>query len=213
MGQTASDALRSHTGELPDGETHVIMALSGPHSTGIHSKLLSLLGGSATLRSMRTMFVHGAVTLLVVVTVSDLEPIKQVSFAARELGLDTEYELLDARSPDEPLPVVPEDEKTNDADTLPPDVVDPLDDKHKYRFRHVLTVLTTTPYIPTELFYDIAAKLAAHNASVRVLHRLSEDSDTHRVIEYEVACDFSISSSKFTELARELRAVAAAHQR
>ena len=95
FGETPSDILNA---SASSGTTSVLIALSGKHVQRAQADLLQSLAARATLRSIRTVLVHGTLTVLLVVDTSDLEPIKQVVFVARSLQLDAQYKLLPAQS-------------------------------------------------------------------------------------------------------------------
>lgn len=187
--------------------------------------MLAVLGGHAHLRSMRMLHVHGALTLLCVAAAADLEPIKQVAFEARALGLDAEYEVLPAALVRNDAVVEAAgghnggDDDGDDASdsgvlaaatAAAPDS-DPLEDKSGGGIL-VCTLLCGTPTVPTPLYAGLTRVLSEAECNIAQLQRLSDESDAQAVVEFVFSSTFSTDSPAFHELSRKLRAVAAAHQ-
>jgi phosphoserine phosphatase len=88
---------------MPKSEKRVLVTVAGPDAPGITAKLTGIIAGAgAQLRDIEQVVVQGQLTLCLVVGVDEVQGhgspvVKDLLFAAKELRLDLDFEVLEEK--------------------------------------------------------------------------------------------------------------------
>ncbi|MBI1947829.1 MAG: phosphoserine phosphatase SerB [Deltaproteobacteria bacterium] len=140
------------TGPAAAPTRRVLVTVAGPDAPGITANLTGIVArGEALLLDIEQVVVQGQLLLVLLVGVSD-EPgggspvIKDLLFAAKELGLDLDFQVLGEK---------------------------PITDAGAPRHAYALTVIGDA--VDAAAVHAITACLAAHGANIDAIERLSDD--------------------------------------
>jgi phosphoserine phosphatase len=132
---------------LATSKSRILITVTGRDQTGITAALSAILSGQgAVLHDIEQVVVQGQLTLCLLVGLSEREMLKDLLFAAKELGLSLDFKPVD------------------DAPSVRPS------GGHRY----VITAIGRT--LGAEHIHAIAATLAGEGANIEKISRLSEGS-------------------------------------